>query len=220
MLAARSRSIVNAARRSFATAASPSAATSAILSKYPIGLNLYGFVIDNVQPIPEFSLVAVHLKHERSGAAHLHLDSPTDNNNVFLIAFKTNPPDATGVPHILEHTTLCGSYKYPVRDPFFKMTNRSLSNFMNAMTGHDFTFYPFATTNAKDFDNLMDVYLSSVFEPLLSYNDFIQEGWRLENEDINDPESKLELKGVVYNEMKGQNSNTSYYFYIKFLESD
>ncbi|ABN64596.2 predicted protein [Scheffersomyces stipitis CBS 6054] len=219
MLAARSRSIVNAARRSFATAASPSAATSAILSKYPIGLNLYGFVIDNVQPIPEFSLVAVHLKHERSGAAHLHLDSPTDNNNVFSIAFKTNPPDATGVPHILEHTTLCGSYKYPVRDPFFKMTNRSLSNFMNAMTGHDFTFYPFATTNAKDFDNLMDVYLSSVFEPLLSYNDFIQEGWRLENEDINDPESKLELKGVVYNEMKGQNSNTSYYFYIKFLES-
>lgn len=192
---------------------------SSVLSKYPIGLNLYGYVVDNVRPIPEFSLVAVHLKHERTGSEHLHLDSPNDNNNVFSIAFKTNPPDATGVPHILEHTTLCGSAKYPVRDPFFKMTNRSLSNFMNAMTGHDFTYYPFATTNAKDFENLMDVYLSSVLEPLLEYNDFIQEGWRLENETTDDINSKLILKGVVYNEMKGQNSNSAYYYYIKFLES-
>ena len=128
-----------------------------ILSKYPIGLNMHGYVIEQVQPIPEFSLVAVKLKHSRTRSEHLHLDTPNDKNNVFLVAFKTNAPDATGVPHILEHTTLCGSFKYPVRDPFFKMLNRSLSNFMNAMTGHDYTYYPFATTNAKDFEKCMDV---------------------------------------------------------------
>ncbi|KAI5952391.1 CYM1 [Candida jiufengensis] len=190
-----------------------------ILRKYPVGLKQYGFEIINTQPIPEFSLVAVLLKNEVNGSQHLHLDSHNDNNNVFSIAFKTNPPDNTGVPHILEHTTLCGSKKFPVRDPFFKMNNRSLSNFMNAMTGHDYTFYPFATTNAKDFENLMDVYLSSVFEPLLNYNDFLQEGWRIENLDVNDINSNLEFKGVVFNEMKGQYSNSMYYFYIKFLES-
>ncbi|RCK57674.1 Mitochondrial presequence protease [Candida viswanathii] len=189
------------------------------LRKYPIGLQLHGYEIMQATPIPEFSLVAVSLKHLNSGSSHLHLDSSNDSNNVFLIAFKTNPPDNTGVPHILEHTTLCGSSKYPVRDPFFKMTNRSLSNFMNAMTGHDYTFYPFATTNAKDFENLMDVYLSSVLEPNLNYTDFLQEGWRLENQDVNDIKSKLEFKGVVYNEMKGQYSNSAYYFYIKYLEA-
>lgn len=188
------------------------------LQKYPVSSKHHGFEIIKTMTIPEFSLTAVLLKHEASGAQHLHLDSANDNNNVFSIAFKTNPPDATGVPHILEHTTLCGSKKYPVRDPFFKMTNRSLSNFMNAMTGHDYTFYPFATTNPKDFENLMDVYLSSVLEPLLNYNDFIQEGWRLENS-ILENISNLEFKGVVYNEMKGQYSNSMYYFYIKFLES-
>ncbi|KAI5949512.1 CYM1 [Candida theae] len=193
--------------------------TSSALSKYPVSSRLHGFEIMNTTTIPEFSLVAVLLKHEATGAQHLHLDSATDNNNVFSIAFKTNPPDATGVPHILEHTTLCGSKKYPVRDPFFKMTNRSLSNFMNAMTGHDYTFYPFATTNSKDFENLMDVYLSSVLEPLLNRNDFIQEGWRLENSVLEDIKSNLEFKGVVYNEMKGQYSNSMYYFYIRFLES-
>ncbi|CCG25762.1 Cym1 protein [Candida orthopsilosis Co 90-125] len=189
------------------------------LQKYPVSSKHHGFEIIKTTTIPEFSLTAVLLKHEASGAQHLHLDSANDNNNVFSIAFKTNPPDATGVPHILEHTTLCGSKKYPVRDPFFKMTNRSLSNFMNAMTGHDYTFYPFATTNPKDFENLMDVYLSSVLEPLLNYNDFIQEGWRLENSVLENIKSNLEFKGVVYNEMKGQYSNSMYYFYIKFLES-
>lgn len=196
-----------------------SATQAELLGKYPIGLSIHGFAIDAVQPIPEFSLVAVKLKHTKTGLEHLHLDSPTDNNNVFSVAFKTNPPDATGVPHILEHTTLCGSYKYPVRDPFFKMLNRSLSNFMNAMTGHDYTFYPFATTNRKDYDNLMSVYLSSVFEPILSHDDFMQEGWRLENSDVADKSSPLEFKGVVYNEMKGQCANSSYLYWIKFQES-
>ena len=180
------------------------------LDKYPVGLKLHGYEVTQTSPIPEFSLTAVSLKHTESGATHLHLDSPNDSNNVFLIAFKTNPPDNTGVPHILEHTTLCGSKKFPVRDPFFKMTNRSLSNFMNAMTGHDYTFYPFATTNSKDFENLMDVYLSSVFEPQLNHTDFLQEGWRIENQNVHDISSKLEFKGVVYNEMKGQYSNSAY----------
>lgn len=189
------------------------------LAKYPIGLQIHGFSIENVQPVPEFSLVAVKLKHARTGLEHLHLDAPLDKNNVFSVALKTNPPDYTGVPHILEHTTLCGSYKYPVRDPFFKMLNRSLSNFMNAMTGHDYTFYPFATTNKKDFSNLMDVYLSSVFEPLLTYEDFMQEGWRLENADVSDKNSPIEYKGVVYNEMKGQYSNSSYLYWIKYQEA-
>lgn len=190
-----------------------------ILNKYPIGLKVHGYSIEHVQPINEFSIVAVKLKHDRTGLEHLHLDAPTDKNNVFLIALKTNPPDATGVPHILEHTTLCGSHKYPVRDPFFKMLNRSLSNFMNALTGHDYTYYPFATTNPKDFDNLMDVYLSSVFEPLLTYQDFMQEGWRLEQKDITDAKSPIEFKGVVYNEMKGNCSNSSYLYWIKFQEA-
>lgn len=203
-------------RRFLATSASSQAN---LLAKYPIGLQVHGFSIENVQPIPEFSLVAVKLKHPRTGLEHLHLDSASDKNNVFSVALKTNPPDCSGVPHILEHTTLCGSYKYPVRDPFFKMLNRSLSNFMNAMTGHDYTFYPFATTNRKDFDNLMDVYLSSVFEPLLTYEDFLQEGWRLEQSDLSDKNSPLEFKGVVYNEMKGQYSNSSYLYWIKFQEA-
>ncbi|KAG7194573.1 Mitochondrial presequence protease [Scheffersomyces spartinae] len=192
---------------------------SILLSKYPIGLKVHGYTIEQTQPVPEFSLVAVRLRHGRSGSEHLHLDSPNDKNNVFAIAFKTNPPDATGVPHILEHTSLCGSYKYPVRDPFFKMLNRSLSNFMNAMTAHDYTYYPFATTNGKDFDNLMDVYLSSTLQPLLSHQDFMQEGWRLENEDLADPNSPLTFKGVVYNEMKGQYANSAYYYWIKFQEA-
>lgn len=189
------------------------------MRQYPVGLNYHGYVIEQVQPVPEFSLVAVKLRHERTGSQHFHLDAPNDKNNVFSVAFKTNPPDATGVPHILEHTTLCGSYTYPVRDPFFKMLNRSLSNFMNAMTGHDYTYFPFATTNPKDFENLMDVYLSSVFEPLLTYEDFTQEGWRLENEIADNKSSALTFKGVVYNEMKGQYSNSAYYYWMKFQEA-
>lgn len=208
------RSIARASKRNMSASA-----LRDILSKYAVGSDFLGYTVSQVEPVPEFSLVAVRLTHDRTGSEHLHLDAQHDSNNVFLIAFKTNPPDATGVPHILEHTTLCGSEKYPVRDPFFKMLNRSLSNFMNAMTGHDYTFYPFATTNSKDFDNLMDVYLSSVLEPNLAIQDFMQEGWRLENETPSDPKSPIIFKGVVFNEMKGQYSNSGYYFWIKFQEA-
>lgn len=189
-----------------------------VLRKYPIGQNIHGYEITRVLPVPELSLTAVDLTHLRTGSNHLHIDRD-DPNNVFSIGFKTNPPNATGVPHILEHTTLCGSVKYPVRDPFFKMLNRSLSNFMNAMTGHDYTFFPFSTTNFKDFENLRSVYLDATFNPLLKEEDFFQEGWRLENENVEDKASELTFKGVVYNEMKGQVSNSSYLYWIKFQEA-
>jgi presequence protease len=105
---------------------------------------------------------------------------------------------------VQEHTTLCGSEKYPVRDPFFKMLNRSLATFMNAFTASDYTIYPFATTNEVDYKNLRDVYMDSAFHPQLRRLDFLQEGWRLEHEDPLDPKSPIVFKGVVYNEMKGQ----------------
>lgn len=189
-----------------------------VLRKYPVGASIHGYDIERVMPVPELKLTAVHLIHGHTGAEHLHIDRD-DRNNVFSIGFKTNPPDCTGVPHILEHTTLCGSYKYPVRDPFFKMLNRSLANFMNAMTGPDYTFFPFSTTNKTDFANLRSVYLSSTLNPLLKPEDFYQEGWRLEHMNVEDQNSDIVFKGVVYNEMKGQVSNANYYFWIKFQES-
>jgi len=188
------------------------------LRRYPVGQILHGFEIKRVLSVPELSLTAVDFVHNKTGSNHLHIDRD-DPNNVFSVGFKTNPPNRTGVPHILEHTTLCGSHKYPVRDPFFKMLNRSLANFMNAMTGHDYTFFPFSTTNDKDFENLRKVYLDATFNPLLQKEDFYQEGWRLENEVVEDKTSPLTFKGVVYNEMKGQESNASYLFWIKFQEA-
>lgn len=186
--------------------------------RYPVGGILHGYEVRRILPVPELRLTAVDLVHSQTGAEHLHIDRD-DKNNVFSIAFKTNPPDATGVPHILEHTTLCGSVKYPVRDPFFKMLNKSLANFMNAMTGPDYTFFPFSTTNPQDFINLRGVYLDSTLNPLLKQEDFDQEGWRLEHNSITDPKSDIVFKGVVYNEMKGQISNANYYFWSKFQQS-
>ncbi|CAL9733596.1 presequence protease, mitochondrial [Monosporozyma servazzii] len=192
---------------------------SRLIQKYPIGATVNGYKIQRVLPLPEFKLACIDLSHVQTGAQHLHIDSSArkdDDNNVFSVSFRTQPPNDKGVPHILEHTTLCGSEKYPVHDPFFKMLNRSMANFMNAMTGSDYTFYPFATTNEKDYNNLMKIYLDATFNPLLANDDFIQEGWRLENKDINDIKSPLIFKGVVYNEMKGQVSNSDYYFYNQF----
>tara|TARA_B100001250_G_scaffold407537_1_gene428457 strand:- start:1457 stop:4318 length:2862 start_codon:yes stop_codon:yes gene_type:complete len=137
---------------------------------------------------------------------HIHLDSKSDEK-VFMVAFRTIPEDSTGVAHILEHTALCGSRKYPVRDPFFMMIRRSLNTFMNAFTSSDWTAYPFATLNDKDFNNLLSVYLDSSFFPNLDELDFLQEGHRLEYSDIN--KNELEIKGVVYNEMKGAMSSVS-----------
>jgi len=147
-------------------------------------------------------------RHHNTGAVHYHLQ--TDNSeNVFLVALRTVPEDSTGVAHILEHTALCGSKRYPVRDPFFMMLRRSLNTFMNAMTSSDWTAYPFASQNRKDFSNLLDVYLDAVFFSRLDPLDFAQEGHRLEYSDPNDPSSELVFKGVVFNEMKGAMSSVS-----------
>ena len=138
---------------------------------------------------------------------HIHLDSKS-NEKVFMVAFRTIPEDSTGVAHILEHTALCGSRKYPVRDPFFMMIRRSLNTFMNAFTSSDWTAYPFATQNEKDFNNLLSVYLDSSFFPNLDQLDFLQEGHRLEFKE-NKIDNDLEIKGVVFNEMKGAMSSIS-----------
>lgn len=157
-------------------------------------------------PVPSLKLEVQRYRHLKTGAEHIHLaaDNP---ENVFLVALRTVPHDSTGVAHILEHTALCGSEKYPVRDPFFLMIRRSLNTFMNAFTSSDWTAYPFASQNRKDFDNLLDVYLDAVFFARLDELDFAQEGHRLEFAEPDNPASPLVYKGVVYNEMKGAMSS-------------
>ncbi|XP_066508932.1 presequence protease, mitochondrial-like [Hoplias malabaricus] len=170
--------------------------------QYAIGQKIYGFTVREVTPVPDLFLTAVKLDHDATGAQYLHA-ARDDSNNLFSVQFRTTPMDSTGVPHILEHTVLCGSRRFPCRDPFFKMLNRSLSTFMNAFTASDYTMYPFSTQNAKDFQNLLSVYLDAVFFPCLRELDFWQEGWRLEHANPTDPSSPLVFKGVVFNEMKG-----------------
>ncbi|XP_076750537.1 presequence protease, mitochondrial [Xylocopa sonorina] len=171
-------------------------------NKYQKGQVIHGFIVDEVAKVEEVYLTAIRLTHLGTGAQYLHL-ARDDSNNVFSVGFRTTPKDSTGLPHILEHTTLCGSERYPCRDPFFKMLRRSLATFMNAMTGPDYTIYPFSTQNMKDYRNLQSVYLDSVFKPNLRELDFRQEGWRLEHADVNDKNSPIIFKGVVFNEMKG-----------------
>ncbi len=156
--------------------------------------------------IDSLNLTLQEYRHIKTGALHYHMDAD-NTENVFLIAFRTVPMDSTGVAHILEHTSLCGSKKYPVRDPFFMMIRRSLNTFMNAFTSSDWTAYPFASQNKKDFNNLMDVYLDAVFFTRLDELDFLQEGHRVEFKETNNADSELEYKGVVFNEMKGAMSS-------------
>jgi len=176
--------------------------------EYRVGDRHYGFEVTAVSPLPELHATLVQLTHGRTGArmAHLHRD---DDNNLFAVGFRTTPQDSTGVAHILEHTVLCGSRHYPVRDPFFTMLKRSLSTFMNALTASDWTCYPFASQNRTDFYNLMGIYLDAAFFPLLRERDFRQEGHRLEFSDPGDSASPLQFKGVVYNEMKGAMADPS-----------
>ncbi|HMQ14021.1 MAG TPA: insulinase family protein, partial [Candidatus Competibacter phosphatis] len=157
-------------------------------------------------PVPALRLEFQEYRHRATGARHLHL-AADDPHNAFMVAFLTVPQDSSGVAHILEHTALCGSRRYPVRDPFFMMIRRSLNTFMNAFTSSDWTAYPFASQNKKDFNNLLDVYLDAAFFPLLDERDFAQEGHRLEFAQADDPHSELLFKGVVFNEMKGAMSS-------------
>ena len=156
--------------------------------------------------IESLNITVEEYRHIETGALHYHIDA--DNaENVFLVAFRTVPMDSTGVAHILEHTALCGSRRYPVRDPFFMMIRRSLNTFMNAFTSSDWTAYPFASKNRKDFNNLLDVYLDAVFFTRLDELDFLQEGHRVEFSEPDNPGTELVFKGVVFNEMKGAMSS-------------
>jgi Zn-dependent M16 (insulinase) family peptidase len=160
------------------------------------------------QSIESLNIKVEQYEHKNTGAVHYHLASD-NTENVFLVALRTVPQDSTGVAHILEHTALCGSQRYPVRDPFFMMLRRSLNTFMNAFTSSDWTAYPFASQNRKDFDNLLDVYLDAVFFSRLDPLDFAQEGHRVEFSEADNPESDLVFKGVVFNEMKGAMSSVT-----------
>ncbi len=159
------------------------------------------FQVTKRLPIEELHCVLMELVHEPTGARVMHIAND-DPENVFCLSFQTLPTSSNGVAHILEHTVLCGSKKFPVKDPFFSMTRRSLNTFMNAFTGDDFTCYPASSQVEKDFYNLLEVYIDAVFHPELKHLSFLQEGHRLEWES-----GKLVCKGVVYNEMKGAMSS-------------
>lgn len=180
-----------------------------------------GFEVEAVRRYVERGQTAYMLRHRASGTRALHVDA-ADTNNTVMVAFRTLPRSSDGVPHVLEHVALCGSRRFPVRDPFFHMLNRSLNSYMNAYTASDHTAYPFSTEHAHDRDNLLRVYLDAAFHPLLRRVDFLQEGWRFEpslsslpssnssssttNSTAASP-SKLEYHGVVFNEMKGAMSD-------------
>jgi presequence protease len=160
---------------------------------------IHGFELTREQEIPELKTKAFLYRHIKTGAELLSLKND-DENKVFGITFRTPPSDSTGVPHILEHSVLCGSRKYPVKEPFVELLKGSLHTFLNAMTYPDKTCYPVASQNMRDFYNLVDVYLDAVFHPRLTPFVLQQEGWHYELADGKDP---LTIKGVVYNEMKG-----------------
>ena len=162
---------------------------------------VHGFQLLKKQNIPEADSEGFEFVHEKTGARLFYLKNK-DDNKVFSIAFRTPPTDDTGVAHIVEHSVLCGSQKYPLKEPFVELVKGSLNTFLNAMTYPDKTVYPVASRNDKDFQNLMDVYLDAVFYPAMYHTPEIlmQEGWHYE---IEHPEEPLRYSGVVYNEMKG-----------------
>lgn len=171
-----------------------------------VGDTYKNFVLKSSVAIPEVQAVLVELTHIPTGATVMHLMAD-DDENLFCLSFRTWPQTSNGVAHILEHTVLCGSDQFPVKDPFFAMSRRSLNTFMNALTGADFTCYPASSQVPKDFYNLLEVYLDAVFHPILDKSSFLQEGHRLEFKKPDDPNTPLCIKGVVFNEMKGSLSN-------------
>lgn len=168
-------------------------------------LNVAAYEVLEQRRIEDIASNGYILRHKKSGA-RVCVISNDDDNKVFSIGFRTPPEDETGVPHIIEHTTLCGSDKFPVKDPFVELVKGSLNTFLNAMTYPDKTLYPVASYNEQDFKNLMDVYLDAVFHPnITKYQEiFMQEGWHYELESEDAP---LTINGVVYNEMKGAYSS-------------
>lgn len=165
------------------------------------GMMVHGFQVDRAVYVKELDSQAYEMRHVQSGARLLYIQNE-DDNKVFSISFRTTPTDSTGVPHICEHSTLCGSRKFPLKEPFVELVKGSLNTFLNAMTFPDKTMYPVASRNAIDFKNLMDVYLDAVFFPnmLKDKEVLMQEGWHYE---MASADSSLTYSGVVYNEMKG-----------------
>lgn len=179
--------------------------------------NLQAYTVVSKRRIEELKSDGWLLRHNKTGARVALLEND-DENKVFYIGFRTPPKDSTGVAHIIEHTVLCGSEKYPVKDPFIELAKGSLNTFLNAMTYPDKTVYPVASCNDKDFRNLMDVYLDAVFHPNIYREEkiFRQEGWHFELEDAED---ELTINGVVYNEMKGAFSSPDDVLYREIMNS-
>lgn len=165
------------------------------------GSQAFGFTVTSAEQLPEIEGMAYVMKHEKSGAKLLYLAND-DSNKAFAIGFRTPPIDSTGVFHILEHSVLCGSERFPVKEPFVNLIKSSMQTFLNAMTYPDKTLYPVASTNEQDLLNLMDVYMDAVLHPMIYRKRaiFEQEGWHYE---LEAPEGPLRYNGVVYNEMKG-----------------
>lgn len=175
----------------------------------------HGFELIKEQFIKELNTNARLFRHVKTGARLLSLENQ-DENKVFGITFRTPPPDSTGLPHIMEHSVLCGSRRYPVKEPFVELLKGSLKTFLNAFTFPDFTGYPVASQNLKDFYNLIEVYLDAVFYPLLAPHTLQQEGWHYELESSDAP---LTYKGVVFNEMKGAYSSPDNLLYKRVKEA-
>lgn len=184
---------------------------------FQINKEYHGFKLVENDKVNEINSEARVFIHTKTGAKLLNLQND-DNNKVFAIGFRTPPEDSTGVPHILEHSVLCGSRKFPIKDPFVELAKGSLNTFLNAMTFSDKTLYPIASQNDKDFFNLMDVYLDAVFHPnIYEYPEILaQEGWHYE---LENKEDEITYKGVVYNEMKGAFSSPEDVLYRKIQES-
>lgn len=184
--------------------------------KLEIGGNYSNFKLIEEKFVKEINGVGRLFIHENSGAQLYNIEN-NDDNKVFSISFRTPPEDSTGLPHILEHSVLCGSRKFPTKEPFVELAKGSLNTFLNAMTFPDKTMYPIASKNKKDFLNLMDVYLDAVFFPAIYVNPNIlkQEGWHYE---IYKPEDDISYKGVVYNEMKGAFSQPESVLFRKIQE--
>ena len=172
------------------------------MSRTTTGSTVHGFEIISRTDLPEYRSVGVLARHKKTGCEVYHLVND-DTENLFSFGFKTIPPDSTGVAHILEHTVLCGSRRFVVKDPFLSLLKGSMNTFLNALTFPDKTVYPAASTVEKDLFNIMKVYGDAVFFPLLKKELFQQEGHRL----YFDESGKPTISGVVYNEMKGNYSS-------------
>jgi len=180
--------------------------SSTVRPVHAVGDRVRGFAFRRVTPLPHMRSVAYELEHVRTRARILHVHND-DTENLFAVAFRTPPADDTGLTHILEHSVLAGSERFPLKDPFVVLTRSSMATFINAMTGIDYTVYPVASNVRRDLFNLAEVYWDAVFHPLLSLETFRREGHHLDFANRADRSSPLVVSGIVYNEMKGAYSS-------------